>query len=186
MRKALLLAIAASLLHSCIPLRIAPTIKDYKITKGKRFKRGLPKKALFIFEDTKDADEFYKYVNTKYELEDYYVDIQVPFEINNTSYYFSFYEVEIKDKSINFIPFAFDVLFNAALNNEDFEPYVATEDNSFVRKGNYYIAIEVFSDEHKDCLQENYTNQKMVLEYLRALKKEYLSTHNYNEVVFKN
>jgi len=104
MRQFSCLTLVFILFNSCIPLNIAPNIKDYKIIRGNRIKRSLPKKTVFVFEDTKDADEFYSYVNTKYNLEDYYVDVQVP----------------------------------------------------------------------------------VVLMYLRNLKKEYLSTHNYNEVVFKN
>ncbi|NVN17085.1 hypothetical protein GUA46_01920 [Muricauda sp. HICW] len=63
------------LLSSCIPLRIAPNIKDYKLIQGKRFKKGLPKKSVFVFEDPKDANEFYEYINTKFQLDDYYVDV---------------------------------------------------------------------------------------------------------------
>ncbi len=186
MRQLFTLLLLFLFLNSCIPLRIAPNIKDYKVTTGKRFKRGLPKKNVFVFEDPKEADEFYNYVNTKFNLEDYYVDVHVPIQVNGEAYYFSFYEIEIKDKTVNFVPLILDVVFNAALQNEDFEPIVASDDNSLLRKGNYYIAIEVFSDSNKDCLSENYVERKAVLTYLRELKKEYLSTHNYNEVVFKN
>ncbi len=58
---------------SCIPLSIAPNIEDYKIKVAKKFKRKLPKDYAFIFEDTKEANEFYNYINLKYELNDKYV-----------------------------------------------------------------------------------------------------------------
>lgn len=186
MKRFLPFLFAIVFLNSCIPLRIAPNIKDYKIAKGKRFKRGLPKKNVFVFEDPKEANEFYDYVNSKYRLNDYHVSIQVPFQLGEKFYYFSFYEVEIKDKAINVAPLLFDVFFNAALGNEDFETYAATEENSVARKGNYYIAVEVFSNVEEDCLSANYSNRDDVLVYLRGLKKEYLSTYNYNEVLFKN
>ncbi len=179
----LLLTVAVT---SCIPLRVAPKIQDYKITKGKRFKKGLPKKTMFVFRDPKDASDFYDYINTKFQLNDYYVDVEVPFQIDGKTYSFSFYEIEKKDKSINLVPLLFDVALNTALGNEDMETYLATDENSVYRKGNYYIAIEVFNQEEKDCLRENSTSRDEVLAYLRELKKEYLSTHNYNEVVFKN
>jgi hypothetical protein len=54
------------------------------------------------------------------------------------------------------------------------------------RTGNWYIAIEVFTDTEKDCLSEESVSQQKVLSYLRNLKKEYLATDNYNELVFKN
>lgn len=171
---------------SCIPLRVAPRISDYKTVKGKRFKKGLPKKTVFVFEDPKQAGDFYDYINIRFNLQDYYVDVDVPFQINGNNYFFSFYEVEKKDKAINLIPVLFDVTLNTALGNEDFETYTATDENTIYRSGNYYIAIEVYSKLKKDCLLDDYANRARVLTYLRSLKEEYLSTHNYNEIVFKN
>ena len=186
MRLVLPLLLGLFLFQGCIPIRIAPNISDYKIAKGRRFKRGLPKKTVFVFKDPKHADDFYNYVNTKFQLDDSYVDVQVPFVIENNTYYFSFYEVSIDDKEINFVPLIFDVTLNAALGNEEMETYAVNDENSLLRKGNWYIAIEVFSDSEKDCLHEKSTSRKLVLAYLRDLKKEYLSTHNYNEVLFKD
>lgn len=186
MKKTVLLAILEIVLHSCIPIRIAPSIKDYKITKGKRFKRGLPKKTVFVFEDSKEADEFYNYVNTRFQLEDYYVDTEVPFTIGKDTYYFSFYEVEIHDKAINLFPAIFDVAFSAALGNDEIEPILSDDAEPVLRSGNWYIAVEVFSNIEKDCLREDSISKDVVLPYLRDLKQEYLSTHNYNEIVFKN
>ncbi|WP_293298053.1 hypothetical protein [Allomuricauda sp.] len=181
MKQHLLLALAVMFLHSCIPLRIAPTIKNYKITQGKKFKRGLPKKTVFVFEDPKDADEFYHYVNTKYQLYDYYVDVQVPFTINDQTFYFSFYEVEIPTKTINLVPLALDVALSRAA---DMDPMF--EDAHATRIGNWYIAIEIFSATEEDCLSFDSVSREVVLSYLRDLKKEYLATDNYNELVFKN
>ncbi|MDT0606264.1 hypothetical protein [Croceitalea rosinachiae] len=186
MRKFFCIFLGLLFLHSCIPIRIAPNISDYKVVRGKRFKRGLPKKTTFIFEDPKEANQFYEYVNIKYDLEDYYVDVQVPFKVGEKEFFFSFYEVEKQNKAVNLIPLVFDVAANATLQNEDFETYAANEDTTILRNGQWYIAVEVFSDEEKDCLHEDSDSRDIVLPYLRALKNEYLSTHNYNEVVFKN
>lgn len=186
MKKVVTLALGLFVLNSCIPVRIAPSISDYKLTKGKRFKKGLPKKTLFIFEDPKAAGEFYNYINTKYNLEDYYVDVEVPFSVDGKSYFFSFYEVDKKSKAISLLPLIFDIGANAALGNEDFETYTATEDTSIIRADSWYIGIEVFNATEKDCLHEDSVSREVVLPYLRALKEEYLSTQNYNEVVFKN
>jgi len=174
------------LMPSCIPLRIAPNISDYKTVKGKRFKKGLTKKNMFVFEDPKEAGEFYDYVNTKFQLQDYFVDVEVPFQIEDATYYFSFYEVDIRGTSLNLLPILFDLSVNAALGNDDFDTYVATEENSIHRKGNFYLAIEVFSKTKEDCLSDDYENRARVLTYLRNLKEEYLTSYNYNEVVFKN
>jgi len=166
---------------SCIPLRIAPNIKDYKIAKGKKFKRGLPKKNMFIFEDPKDENEFYNYVNTKFQLQDYYVGVQVPFELNGSTYYFSFYEVEIPTKTINLIPLAIDGILIKTANMDPLLEKVHTS-----RIGSWYIAIEVFSDLENDCLANDFIFRPQLLTYLSELKKEYLNTVNYNEAVFKN
>jgi len=181
MKRTLLAIFVLFFLNSCIPIRIAPNIKDYKLTKGKRFKRGLPKKTVFVFEDPKDANEFYSYINTKFQLKDYYVDVEVPFYIDDRAFYFSFYEVEIPTKTINLIPMAFDVMLN---QTADMDPIFDEAHTS--RIGNRYIAMEVFSDTEKDCLSENSISREIVLAYLRELKNEYLATDNYNEIVFKN
>ncbi|WP_299533669.1 hypothetical protein [Ulvibacterium sp.] len=165
---------------SCIPLRVAPNIDDYKITQGKKFRKGLPKREMFIFEDPKDADQFYHYVNTKFALNDENVYDDIPFEIAGQQYFFSFYEVEIPTKTINLIPLVIDGLLNSA----DMDPIL--EDAHSSRIGNWYIAIESYADFDRDCLQENSLSREAVLKYLRSIKQEYLSTHNYNEVVFKN
>jgi hypothetical protein len=181
MKPTLLAIFVLIFLNSCIPLRIAPNIKDFKLTQGKRFKKGLPKKNVFVFEDPKDTDEFYNYVNTKFQLNDYYVDVQVPFLVQGQTFYFSFYEVEIPTKTINLIPLVLDVALNQAT---DMDPVFDEAHTS--RVGNWYIAMEVFSDREKDCLSDNSISREIVLSYLRELKKEYLATDNYNEVVFKN
>lgn len=174
------------LFTSCIPLRIAPAIDDYRITKGASFKKDLPKRIMFVFEDPKDAGQFYNYVNVKFQLNDENVYDDVPFTIDGEQFFFSFYEVEIPDKSINLFPVLLDVLINEAMGNEQTDPILSDDDAGYSRVGHWYIAIEVYSDSEEDCLQMNSLSREAVLDYLRSVKKEYLSTHNYNEVVFKN
>lgn len=186
MKKLTLVILGVLFLNSCIPIRVAPNITDYKLAKGKGFKKGLPQKTTFIFEDPKEAGEFYDYVNTKFNLLDYFVDVEVPFEIDGKDYFFSFYEVEKTTNTINLFPLAFDVAANAALKNENFETYATNQNTTIIRNGNWYIAIEVFNVTDKDCLHEDSKSRAIVLPYLRSLKQEYLSTNNYNEVVFKN
>ena len=186
MKKLSIILFWVFLFHSCIPLKVAPKVPDYKTIKGKRFKKGLPKRTVFVFEDPKEAGEFYDYINTKYQLQDHYVDVEVPFQIENSTYYFSFYEVDINHTSLNLLPLLFDVGLNAALGNDDFDTYAATNNNSIRRKGNFYVAMEAFSKTEEDCLSQTYENRTRVLAYLHDLKEEYLSTYNYNEVVFKN
>ncbi|SDD72862.1 hypothetical protein SAMN05421636_101526 [Pricia antarctica] len=180
MKKTLILFIILITAQSCIPIRIAPNIDDYKVTRGKKFKKSLPKREMFVFEDPKESDHFYNYVDTKFQLNDENVYDDVPFILNNTQYFFSFYEVEIPTKVVNL-----GVMFaDAMLDDAGIGPLF--EDSYGNRKGHWYIAIEVYSDLEKDCLQFNALSREAVLKYLRTLKQEYLITHNYNETVFKN
>ena len=183
MKKITLLLLWGFLIQSCIPIRIAPSIEDYQVTEGKKFKRELPKRQMFIFEDPKEENAFYNYVNVKFQLEDDQVYDDVPFSINGAQYFLSSYETEIPDKAINLFPALLDATVNGALNVEDNDPLEATE---IIRNGNWYIAMEVYSDSENDCLKPNSLSRNVVLKYLRDLKNEYLATHNYNEFVLKN
>lgn len=185
MKRTLLLGISVLIFQSCIPVRIAPTIKDYKVTQGKKFKRVLSKRQMFIFEDPKDAGHFYDYVNTKFQLNHDNVYDDVPFAIDGGQYFFSFYEVEIPNKTLNLTPVMVHYAVNSALGSEDpLADYNGAGD--IVRRENWYIAMEVYSDLEKDCLADNALSKEAVLRYLSVLKKEYLATHNYNETIFKN
>lgn len=184
MKRALLVLCLALIVQSCIPVRIAPTIKDYKLTKGKKFKRSLSKRTMFIFDDPKEAAHFYNYVNTKFHLNDENVYDDIPFLIEGENYFFAFYEIDIPTKVLNLAPAIFRATVNAALDHEGDDNNVDSED--MLRTDNWYIAIEVYSDKEKDCLHKDSFSREPVLNYLRTLKKEYLTTHNYNETVFKN
>ena len=146
---------------------------------AKKFKRKLPKHYAFIFEDPKDANEFYNYVNTKYELHHQDVEWNVPFEIEGKLFYFSFYEVEIPDKTLNFLPF----LIDAKLEQEGWSPMF--EDNYVSRKGNWYLAITVSNDIIIDCLKPEYIKREAIINYLKDMRVEYLNTHNYLEALLK-
>ena len=180
MKQTLLLFSLLFVFQSCIPLRIAPKISDYKLTTGKKFKRSLSKRQMFIFEDAKEAEQFYNFVNIQFQLKDTNVYDDVPFEINDEQYFFSWYEVDIPNKSINILPILADVVIASTGN----APMLVDSYGS--RKGNRYLAIEVYSDIEADCLEETSLSREAVLKYLRALKTEYLATNNYNETVFKN
>lgn len=180
MKKTVLLVSLLLLLFSCVPTRIAPSIQDYKVTKGRNFKRSLPKRQMFIFKDPKPTNQFYTYINTKFQLNDINVYNDIPFSLKEKQYFFSFYEVEIPNKSINLVPLAVD----AFLVRADLDPIM--EDHYATRKGNWYPAIEVYSDTEQDCLAADSASNPAISEYFRMLKNEYLGSDNYNEILFKN
>ena len=159
--------------YSCVPLRIAPNIKDNKVMVAKKFKRQLPKDYAFIFEDPKDADEFYNYINIKYEREHVDVDLQVPLRIDGSTYYMSFYETEIPNKTLNLALIAVDAKREQNGNDPLFQ------DNHVSRVGKWYIVITMIDSEGNDALHPDYSNKDMVYAALMELKHQYLTTSNY-------
>ncbi len=95
----LFITISFFFLSSCIPLRIAPDIDDYRITRGNSFKRNLLKREMFVFEDPKDTDHFYNYVNKKFHLNNENVYDDVPFKLEEQQYFFSFASISISSSS---------------------------------------------------------------------------------------
>jgi len=177
--KKVILYISILFYCSCVPLRIAPNIKTDKVMVAKKFKRKLPKQHAFIFEDPKDANEFYNYVNTKYQLNNQDVMSNVPFEIDGDLFYFSFHEVEIPNKTLNLLPITID----AALKSKDWDPMF--ESSYISRKGSWYLVITVDDTDINDCLKDNYIKREAVLSYLKSMRMEYLNTTNYLEALFK-
>jgi len=172
--KFLYFTLAALLTVSCIPYKSAPSIEEDQVINGRKFKSGLPKAQTFIFEDNKDADEFYYYVNTKYDLNHQKVETDVPLKINGQYYYISFYEVEKTDETLNLVPLAID----ASRNSKGRDPIM---ENSYVsRKGKWYIALTVTDDMMSDCLDPKHKNYEEVLEYCKELRLEYHTTDDYN------
>jgi len=174
-----LLFVLFLLFYSCIPLRVAPTIETDKVMVAKRFKRKLPKQNAFIFEDPKDANEFYSYINTKYELNHIDVGMNTPMLIEGKTYYVTFHEVEIPDKTFNILAIFVDL----ALYKSDLEPMF--EDNYVSRKGNWYLVITVEDEAFKDALSDKYPERQHIINYLQDMRKEYLSTYNYLEALFE-
>jgi len=177
--KQLLVLLSLFVFTSCIPLRIAPTIKDHKIMVAKKFKRNLPRDYSFVFKDPKDANEFYNFINTKHSLQHQDVEWNVPITINNEEFFLSFYETEIPTKTVNLIP----ILVDASLASKGNYPIL--EDFEFSRIGNWYLVLTVSDSDMNDCLDPNYKSRENVLKYLRDLKAEYLNTHNYLEALLR-
>lgn len=167
------------LASSCVPLRIAPDIESHRVTVGKKFKRHLPKEHLFIFEDPKDADEFYYYINAKFDRNNNNVEFNVPIEVEGVRYYLSFHETEVPDKTLNLIPIAMDLATRDSMFQTDFsESYTS-------RKGNWYLALSVTDEDFANCLDPLYPFRQFVIDYLEELRLEYLSTRDYGQLAFK-
>jgi len=175
----LLPALVFFIFSSCIPLRIAPKIKEDKVMVAKKFKRNLPRDYALIFKDPKEADEFYDYINIKFELDHQNVGNNVPFTIDNEEFFLSFYETEIPTKTINIIP----VMIDASLVSKGHDPMF--EGAQFSRIGIWYLVLTVSNANMDDCLNPDHKSQKKAIKYLRDLRMEYLNTHNYLEVLLR-
>ncbi|WP_422104603.1 hypothetical protein [Winogradskyella sp.] len=155
MKKHVISILLGITITACIPVSFAPDFnkKGYKVKEAQRFKRKLPEQQAFIFEDTKEADAFYDFINTKFELNDLDVDFEVPFRIEGQLYYLSFYEVEKSTTAID--------LFNIT-------------DELVHEVGTWYIVITVIDNDSKDGLKASHPKHQLILQYLKDLRQEYL------------
>ncbi len=128
------------LFSSCIPYKIAPQIEEYKVVRAKKFYKRLPRDYGFVFEDPKNANEFYSYVNVKYERNHKDVDRNVPFIIDGEEVFFSFHEIERTTETINLAPIFADVI----LEEKEFPPIF--ENVYYFRKGNWYVVLTVLDE----------------------------------------
>lgn len=177
--KQLLTILVFLMFYSCIPLRIAPKIESDKVMIAKKFKKNLPRSYALIFEDPKDANEFYNYIDIKYELNHQNVDSNVPFIIEGEKFFLSFYETEISTKTINLVP----IIIDAKLESEGIVPIF--EGNEFSRIGNWYLVLTVSDLNMDDCLDPNHKYREKVIKFLQSSRVEYLNTYNYNDALFK-
>jgi len=153
---------------SCIPLRIAPDIKEDKLMVAKKFKSKLPKAYALIFEDPKDEGEFFYFINARYDLFEQNVQSNVPISIDNETFFLSFYEVEIPTKTINLVP----ILLDGFLMSEGQDPWFQQLEQT--RNGHWYLALTVRDSNNADCLKPGYACQKEILDFLRELRIDYL------------
>ncbi|MBT8204112.1 MAG: hypothetical protein KJP14_07205 [Eudoraea sp.] len=177
--KKFLICILPLLVGSCIPIKIAPEIKDYKIVLAKRFKRDLPRKYAFVFEDEKNADEFYRFLYWKLGRLNTDIEVNLPFNVEGTTYYMSFHERPKRSVVVNLIPLFIDAVLISQDQGAMLEDAYALEGES------WYILITVSDSELKDCLMPSHPKQQEVVTTLKTLKDEYENTHHYVEAYLK-
>lgn len=170
------------LFAQCIPYKSADTIFDYQVEVGRKFQKGLPERNMFLFEDPKEANAFYHFIDNRFELHGDNVADDVPFVIDGQQYFFAFYETSQSSKGVSFVNLLTDAVVSSALNTER-DPDAVPEE---MRSDKYYIGIEVYSDLEEDCLAVNALAREPVLKYLRNLKEEYLATKTTHGALSKN
>ena len=178
--KSLVLTLISLICFSCIPLRIAPDLKDGDIIKSKKLKKHLPQKYAYGFNDPKKAEEFFDYVWAKLNLSDTDTEKNIPVNIDNHSYFLSIYEVEKNTKTLNLVPLAVDGLLISEGSDPVLEDLEITE-----RTGNWYIVLTLMDTDNNDALHPEYSRSKITTHYLKALHQEYLITQNYNSLLLR-
>ncbi len=179
MFKAIAIVLSLFFATSCIPLKIAPNIEGAKVYTGKKFKKGLPKKQVYVFEDPKEANDFYYFLNTKFNTDYDIFGGNVPVIINGRNHFLSFYEIERTTQTVNLLP----IVVDAALENKT--GTTMFENNYESRSGFWYIALTVSDDALADNLNDEYPQKESIIKYLDHLRNEYLTTDNYLDLVFK-
>ncbi len=173
--KKLVLWILPLLITSCIPVKNAPEIKDYKIVVAKRFNKDLPRKYAFVFEDEKQADEFYRFLYWKLGRINADIEVNLPLQVGETTFYMSFHERPRRSFVVNLIPLFID----AVLISQDQGPML---EEAYAWEGeSWYILITVADAALEDCLNPTYPRQQEVVATLKKLKDEYENTHHYVE-----
>lgn len=178
--KKLIVLISVLTITSCIPFKVAPKFKnqDYKVMLAKKFQKKMPRETSFIFKDPKDANEFYQYINKKYKLNNVDVGVNVPFQMEGQTLYLTYYEAERTDETFNLpLVVADEVLDNKA-------GVKIFENNYASRTGHWYLILTVYSEDIKNCLNDNHPLKEKTIQYLKELKAEYLATSNYEELLF--
>ncbi|WP_179319737.1 hypothetical protein [Winogradskyella helgolandensis] len=172
----LLLVITAT---ACIPVQITPKFKnqDYKVMLAKKFQKNMPRETAFIFKDSKDAEEFYNYINKKYNLNNIDVGYNVPFQLEGQTLYLSYHEAERTDKNVNLPLVLIDAKRESNGNSSLFE------NNYTSRTGHWYLILTVYDENIKNCLRDQHPLKEKTIEYLKELKQEYLTTQNYEELL---
>lgn len=150
--------------YSCVPIQIAPQIKDYKIKKGKRFKRKLPKQQAYIFEDPHSENSFYYFFNTNYQKDAVDIAHNIAITIDHGVYYLSFFETAKKTKIINLLP---------SILGDDNEDQIDSIENN-------YIVLMVSDANFNDALKKGYRERDKVITYLNTLKTSYIHSITYD------
>ena len=174
-----LCTLCSFLFLSCIPVKLAPSIDEHKLVLAKKFKRDLPRHYAFVFEDTKQADEFYHFVNLKFNLQHRDVETNVPLVIGDKVFYMSFFEREKTSEFINLVP----IVIDGILDTKGVGPIL--QETYSTRSGYWYIVITVADPDFQDALAPEYIFRNAVVRYLDELQDEYFNTHHYLELTMK-
>jgi hypothetical protein len=190
MRKQLvLLGVLLLFFSSCIPIKRAPNITDYKVLKGKKLKKSLGKKNFFVFKNEKNMALFSAYINDKFKPKPNTFASNIPVQLEGEIFYFTFINVPITEETADLFSPLLGAVAEKALGIDDVEHFDEFEDNNqsipIYTNKEYFVAVKVHHDIEGDCLAENSLFRPIVLNYLRNLKTEFSNHSSYYDALFK-
>ncbi|MBC9797286.1 hypothetical protein [Sinomicrobium weinanense] len=150
------------LTHGCIPVKQAPRISEYRIERGVDIDKSIKtKKNIFIFQNRKRAPHFFNFISGKYKLKPHGGGKRFSVNLNDTDFDIFVFAPQISDAYLDF----------TGLTDED-------ENDPGYNSGDayHYIAMRVSSEYEEDCLSLNSLQHNVVVNYLKELKTEYLSS----------
>lgn len=147
--------------------------------KTKRFVKQLPLRYCFVFKDPKDVNEFYQFINIKLSGYREWKDANLPFQIEETNFNLSFYEVVKTTKTLNLLP----ILIDERLKEKSYVPLLSEHHNSL--RGQLFLVLTVSDDALLDGLSPKHPHCIAIVKYLEDLRKEYLNTNNYIDQFFQ-
>ncbi|WP_340200990.1 hypothetical protein [Ascidiimonas sp. W6] len=159
MKKITFLAAFMLIISSCVTIKKAPAIDDYRVMKGKEFqKKNFTSQTAFIFQNDLKMIDFRSFLAEKYDLHSFKSTMRIPVVFEDISFELFVFTPEKKEQKINFI--------NAIIskNADDISVDESTYD---------YVAISVSRIDDADCLSETSIYHKLVLRYLEDLKDTY-------------
>ena len=163
---------------ACIPYKIAPNYSEGEVVKGKKFIKTFKNRYVFAFNDPKEANAFYTYINYKFQTS-YDDDLgNVPIQIEDELAYLTFYELEKTTETYNLFP----MMVDGMLSEKGVDPVLESQYNS--RSGNWYIVMTLTDALGTDCLRPSHSLHESSVAYLQTLREEYLRTSQYNELLF--
>ena len=147
------------LVTSCITVKKAPKIEDYKILDGKQFqKRNFTENTAFIFQNDLKMIDFRSFLADRYQLSSFKRTMRIPVLIDSLPFELFVFTPEIKQQKVNFI---------GAIISKDPED-ITMDEETFD-----YVGISVSRIDDTDCLSERSIYHNLVRRYLEDLKDEY-------------
>ena len=163
---------------SCLPLKIAPKVKTYKVVKTKRIVKGLSFRYGYLFFNPHSAEDFLHYVSDYIRQDKSFPENQ-PFLLDDEVYFLSFYVPVKETQTLHLLPILGDELLESRGWPALFYPLYKTE------KHKDYVLITVHNAALEDGLDPNFKHRDRLIEALESWRKDYMNLPSSTEAAFQ-